>query len=77
MGEPLTKSQRKLRGRKIADMTVEQLKDWIAACDKMERWIKKAANARRAWKLSGQEAQAELDRRIGESPKSDRRISQG
>ena len=62
MAEPLTRSQQQLRGRKISDMTVEQLRDWIDACDKMETWVG-AAKARRGWRLSGIEAQAELARR--------------
>ena len=36
MAEPLTKSQRSLRGKKVVDMTDDQLRDWIDACAKME-----------------------------------------
>lgn len=39
MAEPLSKSQQALRGRKLCDMSVERLKDWIDACDKMELWV--------------------------------------
>lgn len=62
MAEPLTRSQQQLRGRKISDMTDEQLRDWIDACDKMETWVV-AAKARRGWRESGIDAQAELERR--------------
>jgi len=67
MAEPLTKSQQKLRGRKIVDMSNDQLKGWIAACGKMELWVK-PAKPRRAWKKSGQEAMAELERRVSTNP---------
>ena len=62
MSEPLTKSQQRLRGRKIVDMTDDQLRDWIDACDEMEAWVG-AAKARRSWRASGIDAQAELDQR--------------
>ena len=68
VSQPLTKSQQKLKGRKVTDMTVEQLKDWIEACEKMERWIARAGKARREWKRSGQEAQTELEGRLAPSP---------
>ncbi|MBI1314554.1 hypothetical protein GC176_24945 [bacterium] len=62
MLEPLSNSQQQLRGRKVQDMTVDQLADWIDACFKMERWVK-GNKARRSWKLGGEEAKAELERR--------------
>ena len=62
MSEPLTKSQQRLRGRKISDMSVDQLQDWILACEKMEVWVD-ASKARRGWRLSGIEATEELARR--------------
>jgi hypothetical protein len=62
MGEPLTKSQQKLRGRKVTDMNIDQLIDWISACDKMELWVK-PAKARRSWKEGAQKARCELERR--------------
>ena len=62
MPEPLTRTQQRLRGREICDMTEDQLRDWIDACEKMEQWVD-AAKARRGWRLSGIEAQSELDRR--------------
>ena len=62
MAEPLTKSQQSLRGRKIVDMTDAQLRDWIEACEKMEVWVGDA-KARRGWRLSGIEAENELERR--------------
>ena len=66
MAEPLSKSQQQLRGRKILVMSVEQLRDWIDACDKMEAWVD-AAKARREWRLSGIEATEELERRKSKS----------
>lgn len=62
MGEPLSKSQQKLRGREIRVMTDEQLVDWVHACHAMEKWVNHA-KARRSWKRSGQEAEAEIERR--------------
>lgn len=62
MAEPLSKSQQRLRGRKVADMTADQLLDWIDACAKMEQWVD-AAKARRSWKQSAEDAQQELERR--------------
>ena len=64
MSEPLSKSQQSLRGRKLVDMTDEQLRDWIDACYKMERWLN-AAKARRGWRVSGEQAEEELERRSG------------
>ena len=64
MAEPLTKSQQSLRGRKIVNMTDDQLRDWIQACEKMENWVRHA-KARRGWRLSGIEAGDELERRNG------------
>ncbi|NLX95817.1 MAG: hypothetical protein GXY83_06545 [Rhodopirellula sp.] len=43
-------------------MTEEQLRDWIDACDKMQDLVG-AVKAQRGWRLSGIEAQAELERR--------------
>lgn len=62
MKTPLSKQQEALRGRKRADMTDDQLRDWIDACDKMEKWVK-AARARRTWVRARAEAEAELLRR--------------
>ena len=62
MSEPLSKSQQALRGSKINDMSIDQLQDWIDACGKMERWVD-AAKARREWRVSGIEAERELERR--------------
>lgn len=62
MNEPLTKSQRELRGRSIGDMSLEQLRDWIDACAKMENWVG-TKKARRDWRLGREEALAELVRR--------------
>ena len=62
MAEPLSKTQQRLRGRKICDMTDEQLRDWIDACEKMNKWLG-AAKARRGWRLSGIKAEEELRRR--------------
>jgi hypothetical protein len=65
MGEPLTKSQQSLRGRDVSDMSIEQLREWIDACTKMELWVK-PAKARRSWKLGRECAIAELEKRFGE-----------
>jgi hypothetical protein len=62
MNNPLTKSQRELRGRDVRDMSIEQLHDWIDACSKMERWVD-FNKARRSWKHGREEALAELARR--------------
>jgi len=62
MADPLSKSQQKLRGREIRVMTDEQLVDWIHACHAMEKWVGHK-KARHAWKLSGKEAEAEIQRR--------------
>ena len=66
MSEPLTKSQQGLRGRKLCDMTNEQLREWIDACNRMEQWVK-PAKSRRAWREMGIKAEAELDRRLEQS----------
>ena len=69
MGEPLSKSQQKLRGREIRVMTDVQLADWIHACHAMEKWVSHD-KARRGWKLSGQEAEAETQGRQSQKDKS-------
>jgi hypothetical protein len=58
----LTRSQQSLRGKNIRDMTAEELRDWLEACEKMEIHVK-PAKARRAWKSSGAAVRAELERR--------------
>jgi len=63
---PLSRSQSSLRGKKIVDMSVVQLRDWVAACDAVEIWKHTPAKTRRGWKRSRAEAIAELARR-GES----------
>lgn len=62
MNEPLTKSQKKLRGRSIGEMSIEQLRDWIDACTKMTNWVG-AKKAWRDWRLGREAASAELVRR--------------
>ena len=64
MAEPLTKSQQQLRGMQVRDMSIEELKDWIVACDRMEVWVK-PNKVRRLWKDAREEAEAELFRRLG------------
>jgi hypothetical protein len=66
MAQPLSKSQESLRGKKIVDMSVSELKDWVAACDAIEVWKHTPSKTRRGWKRSREEAIAELARR-GES----------
>jgi hypothetical protein len=65
--DPLTKTQQALRGRDLRDMSPVQLRDWINACEKMERFVK-FNKARRGWKQSREEALAELERRGELSP---------
>jgi hypothetical protein len=57
----LSKSQHRLRGRKLQDMTVSELNDWIDACNKAEQVVEK--KARRGWIASKKEALEELGRR--------------
>jgi hypothetical protein len=63
LSQPLSKSQQKLRGRKIVDMSDTQLADWIVACHSMEAWPRIDAKARRGWKASRLEAEGEVERR--------------
>jgi hypothetical protein len=56
---PLTGEQESLRGRKIKDMSDDQLRLWIDACDRMEHWVG-FAKARRTWKRSRSAAAEEL-----------------
>lgn len=56
---PLTKEQEALRGRAIKDMSDDQLRLWIDACERMERWVA-FAKARRMWKRSHQAAVEEM-----------------
>ncbi len=67
MADPLTKSQQALRGKRVPDMTDAQLRDWLEACAKMELHVK-PAKARRSWRSSAQEAEAELQKRLGQAP---------
>ena len=59
---PLPKEQESLRGRKVKDMTDDQLQLWLKACDTMEGWVTNP-KARRGWKASRVEAESEIDRR--------------
>jgi hypothetical protein len=61
---PLSRSQESLRGRKIVDMSAVQLREWIDACVRMEEWKYTPTKARRGWKASRAEAEAELERRM-------------
>ena len=63
MSEPLSKTQQMLRGRRLAEMTNDQLLDWIDACNRMEEWKHTPSKSRQKWKLSNQAAKGELDRR--------------
>lgn len=62
MNEPLTKSQQSLRGKKLTDMSLDQLMDWIDACKMMEGVVK-PAKARRTWKHSREKAEIEIFKR--------------
>ena len=59
MQSPLTRQQESLRGRRVEDLTDEQLLIWLDACDKMMRWVK-PAKARRTWKAGRERAEAEI-----------------
>lgn len=61
--EPLTKTQQALRGRNLRDLSPDQLRDWIDACEKMEHWVK-YKKARREWKQSREQAVALLEVRL-------------
>jgi hypothetical protein len=63
LGEPLTKAQQALRGRKVIDMTDAQLRLWLDACDRMEQWAHIPNKARRGWGRGRTEAEAEIERR--------------
>ncbi len=43
-------------------MSFEELKSWINACDRMEKWVK-FNKARRSWTESREEAIIELEKR--------------
>ncbi len=68
MNEPLTKTQQALRGRSVGDMSLEQLRDWIDACEKMENCVG-YNKARRGWRQGREDALTELVRRGVEVPK--------
>ena len=63
MNNPLNKQQEKLRGKKVTDMTLDELSIWVKACDKMEN-SGIANKARRNWTTSRTEAIAEIEKRI-------------
>ena len=63
VNNPLSPSQEALRGRKVVDMSIEQLREWIDACNRMEAWKYTPAKARRGWKVSRAKAEAEFERR--------------
>ena len=56
----LTKQEEKLRGKKVIDMTISELKIWINACNKMERLVK-ANKVRRNWTKSRDDAELALE----------------
>jgi hypothetical protein len=60
---PLSRSQEILRGRKVGNMSVEQLREWIDATNRMDEWKDTPAKARRGWKASRAKAGAGLERR--------------
>ncbi|WP_430401209.1 hypothetical protein [Flavobacterium sp.] len=62
MKNPLTKQQEQLRGKKVNDMTNQELEIWVQACDKMENWVD-VNKARRSWTKSRDEAESELEKR--------------
>ncbi len=74
MPDPLTRSQQRLRGREVADMSDAQLDDWVDACTKMELHIKHP-KARRSWKEGRHDALAEIERRAAKRGNGD--VEQG
>jgi len=58
----LSKQQEKLRGKKIIDMTNDELIIWLKACVIMENQVK-GNKARRSWTSSYVEAELELEKR--------------
>lgn len=52
MGAPLTKEQNALRGRRLEELSSDELRLWIDACDRMETWPGMPAKSRRGWKMS-------------------------
>lgn len=66
IGQPLTREQEELRGRDVREFDETQLRVWLDACERMERWVK-AAKARRSWKTAARETRAELARREARS----------
>lgn len=62
MDAPLSSAQQHLRGRDVRNMTVDELREWINACDRMEMWTK-FAKARRSWKLAREIVFDELAKR--------------
>lgn len=46
---PLSRSHEALRGRKVVDMTDEELIDWIDACGKMEQWTRMHRHGSLGW----------------------------
>lgn len=67
--DPLTKTQQALRGRDPRDLSLDQLRDWIDACKKMEHWVKDK-KARKEWRKSREQTVAELERRLSISTDS-------
>lgn len=61
--ELLTTTQQTLRGRDLRDLSLDQLRNWIDACEKMEHWVK-YKKARSGWKQSHEQATAEIERRL-------------
>ena len=69
MNNPLTKEQEQLRGKKIVDLSLEQLSVWINACERMENWVKDS-KSRRSWRKSAEKAEHELNKRISGKKKT-------
>lgn len=67
-GSPLTVTQQALQKRRKSEMTIDQLHDWLAACQTMEEWSTVAA-ARRAWAKHRVDTEAEIAKRLAKGPK--------
>ncbi len=63
--DPLTKSQQALRGLALCDMSIAQLRDWIAACEQMDQ-MANHKKAPRGWQKSRELAVKELESRASE-----------
>ena len=69
MDNPLTKEQEQLRGKKIVDLSTEELGIWIDACERMEKWVTDN-KPRRSWTKSREKAEHELNKLLSGKKKT-------